>query len=295
MPPWSHARRRHCLAGREAAARRPRGPGADPFRPAGAPARHGGPHRSRRPGRHPARQAPPHPDRGRSDPALASADGRFVEGVRDRPALERRSGTPDPGHPRHDGPHGGRVPAARTGAAPHHRRGPSGRSPRPRPPGSGLGPGHGPGEPPSRSRPPLGEALLDQRNLAGIGNVYKSELCFLLGVTPWLPVGALPTDLAVQLPVLAKKLLEFNRDRPARVTTGRREQNLFVYGRASRPCLRCGTRIRSANQGDGSRERPTYWCPRCQTGPAPPPGGHHTTPEYRPTGYESPTPDQRHR
>ncbi|WP_406374738.1 DNA glycosylase [Streptomyces sp. NBC_00647] len=142
---------------------------------------------------------------------------------------------------------------------------------------------------------PLGEALLDQRNLAGIGNVYKSELCFLLGVTPWLPVGALPTDLAVQLPVLAKKLLEFNRDRPARVTTGRREQNLFVYGRASRPCLRCGTRIRSANQGDGSRERPTYWCPRCQTGPAPPPGGHHTTPEYRPTGYESPTPDQRHR
>ena len=55
---------------------------------------------------------------------------------------------------------------------------------------------------------PLGEALLDQRNLAGIGNVYKSELCFLLGVTPWLPVGALPTDLAVQLPVLAKKLLE---------------------------------------------------------------------------------------
>ncbi|MER5384708.1 DNA-formamidopyrimidine glycosylase family protein [Streptomyces sp. NPDC002688] len=142
---------------------------------------------------------------------------------------------------------------------------------------------------------PLGEALLDQRNLAGIGNVYKSELCFLLGVTPWLPVGALPTDLAVQLPVLAKKLLEFNRDRPARVTTGRREQNLFVYGRASRPCLRCGTRIRSANQGDGSRERPTYWCPRCQTGPAPPPGGHHTNPEYRPTGYESPTPDQRHR
>ncbi|MET9901373.1 DNA-formamidopyrimidine glycosylase family protein [Streptomyces sp. NPDC006446] len=141
---------------------------------------------------------------------------------------------------------------------------------------------------------PLGEALLDQRNLAGIGNVYKSELCFLLGVTPWLPVGTLPTDLAVQLPVLAKKLLEFNRDRPARVTTGRREQNLFVYGRAPRPCLRCGTRIRSANQGDGSRERPTYWCPRCQAGPTPRPGGHHTTPEYRRTGYESPAPDQRH-
>ncbi|MET7742032.1 DNA-formamidopyrimidine glycosylase family protein [Streptomyces sp. NPDC005385] len=118
----------------------------------------------------------------------------------------------------------------------------------------------------------LGEALLDQRNLAGIGNVYKSELCFLLGVTPWLPVGALPSDLAARLPDLAKKLLEFNRDRPARITTGRSDQHLYVYGRAPRPCLRCGTPVRVADQGDGSRERPTYWCPHCQTGPTPPGG-----------------------
>ncbi|MET8951905.1 Fpg/Nei family DNA glycosylase [Streptomyces sp. NPDC004393] len=118
---------------------------------------------------------------------------------------------------------------------------------------------------------PLGEALLDQRNLAGIGNVYKSELCFLLRVTPWLPVGDLPAEHAVQLPVLAQRLLEANRDRPARNTTGRREQNLFVYGRAPRPCLYCGTPIRVADQGDGSRERPTYWCPACQWGPTPPP------------------------
>ncbi|MEX1654795.1 DNA-formamidopyrimidine glycosylase family protein [Streptomyces pseudovenezuelae] len=118
---------------------------------------------------------------------------------------------------------------------------------------------------------PLGEALLDQRNLAGIGNVYKSELCFLLGVTPWLPVGALPADRAAQLPVLAKKLLEANRDRPVRNTTGRRGQDLFVYGRAPRPCLRCRTSLRVADQGDGSRERPTYWCPTCQIGPAPSP------------------------
>ncbi|ANP49874.1 endonuclease-8 [Streptomyces griseochromogenes] len=119
---------------------------------------------------------------------------------------------------------------------------------------------------------PLGEALLDQRNLAGIGNVYKSELCFLLGVTPWLPVGALPADRAAQLPVLAKKLLEANRDRPVRQTTGVHRQDLFVYGRAPRPCLRCRTSVRVADQGDGSRERPTYWCPACQTGPAPAPG-----------------------
>ncbi|MFD7876243.1 Fpg/Nei family DNA glycosylase [Streptomyces sp. NPDC059766] len=118
----------------------------------------------------------------------------------------------------------------------------------------------------------LGEALLDQRNLAGIGNVYKSELCFLLGVTPWLPVGALPADRAAQLPALAKRLLEANRDRPVRSTTGRRGQELFVYGRGHRPCLRCRTPIRAADQGDGSRERPTYWCPACQPGPAPAPG-----------------------
>ncbi|MCH5675292.1 Fpg/Nei family DNA glycosylase [Streptomyces gilvus] len=116
---------------------------------------------------------------------------------------------------------------------------------------------------------PLGEALLDQRNLAGIGNVYKSELCFLLGVTPWLPVGALPAERAARLPEFAKRLLEANRDRPVRSTTGRRGQDLFVYGRAPRPCLRCRTSIRVAEQGDGSRERPTYWCPRCQTGPSP--------------------------
>jgi endonuclease-8 len=116
---------------------------------------------------------------------------------------------------------------------------------------------------------PLGEALLDQRNLAGIGNVYKSELCFLLGVTPWLPVGELPAERAAKLPALAKQLLETNRDRPVRTTTGRRGQDLFVYGRAPRPCLRCQTSVRAADQGDGSRERPTYWCPTCQAGPAP--------------------------
>ncbi|MFG2262191.1 Fpg/Nei family DNA glycosylase [Streptomyces sp. NPDC048720] len=116
---------------------------------------------------------------------------------------------------------------------------------------------------------PLGEALLDQRNLAGIGNVYKCELCFLVGATPWLPVGALPADRATRLIALAKKLLESNRDRPVRQTTGLHRQDLFVYGRAPRPCLRCRTSIRVAAQGDGYQERPTYWCPHCQTGPAP--------------------------
>ncbi|MFG2474400.1 Fpg/Nei family DNA glycosylase [Streptomyces fagopyri] len=151
-----------------------------------------------------------------------------------------------------------------------------------------LGPDWNPGqalanllEDPARS---LGEALLDQRNLAGIGNVYKSELCFLLGVTPWLPVGELPADRTPLLPVLAKRLLEANRERPVRSTTGRHDQNLFVYGRAPRPCLRCGAPIRRADQGDGSRERPTYWCPACQSGPTPAPGSTRTPGPTPPPG-----------
>lgn len=116
---------------------------------------------------------------------------------------------------------------------------------------------------------PLVEALLDQRNLAGIGNVFAAEICFLLRATPWLPIGELPTpERAV---TLAKKLLEANRDRPLRTTTGRPDQRLYVYGRAPRPCLRCGTSVRRKYRRDtGSQDRPVYWCPTCQTGPSGP-------------------------
>lgn len=118
---------------------------------------------------------------------------------------------------------------------------------------------------------PVGEALLDQRNLAGIGNVYKCELCFLRGVTPWTPVGEVPGP--ERLPVLAKKLLEANKARHGHITTGdtRRGRTHWVYDRADRPCLRCGTLVRVADQGRSAEARVTYWCPRCQRGPAPPP------------------------
>ncbi|MCK7626112.1 DNA glycosylase [Streptomyces sp. RS10V-4] len=114
---------------------------------------------------------------------------------------------------------------------------------------------------------PLGEALLDQRNLAGIGNVFTCELCFLLGASPWLPVGALPAP--ERAPALAKRLLEANKDRPARTTTpsGRPDRRLWVYGRAGRPCLRCGTPVRTAGQGPATEDRVTYWCPSCQPPP----------------------------
>lgn len=113
---------------------------------------------------------------------------------------------------------------------------------------------------------PLGEALLDQRNLAGIGNVYKAELCFLAQVTPWTPVGDLPPSTLPRLAAAAHRLLDANKERRRNTTGSRRPgQDLFVYGRAHRPCLRCGTPVREAPQDD----RPTYWCPRCQSGPTP--------------------------
>ena len=110
---------------------------------------------------------------------------------------------------------------------------------------------------------PIGDALLEQRNLAGIGNVFKSELCFLAGVDPLTPVGAVP-DLPAMV-AKAKQLLEANKNRPIRITTGdrRRGHQLWVYGRRG-PCLRCGSPVRKADQGKPGQQRPTYWCPSCQ-------------------------------
>lgn len=89
---------------------------------------------------------------------------------------------------------------------------------------------------------PLGEALLDQRNLAGIGNIYKAELCFLAQVTPWTPVGYLAPRTLPRLAAAAHRLLDANKARHRNTTGSRRPgQDLFVYGRAHRPCLRCGT------------------------------------------------------
>ena len=110
----------------------------------------------------------------------------------------------------------------------------------------------------------IGEALLDQTNLAGIGNLYKAEVLFLSGVWPWSPVGSVPDVAAIV--VRAQKLLVANRSRAAQVTTGdlRPGRGTWVYGRAGRPCRRCGTRIRSSEQGAAPYARITYWCPSCQ-------------------------------
>jgi endonuclease-8 len=110
----------------------------------------------------------------------------------------------------------------------------------------------------------ISAALLDQRNLAGVGNLYKAETLFLRGLWPWTPVSAV-ADLPGVV-TLAQKLVASNRGRWTQTTTGslRRGETSYVYGRRAQPCRRCGTAISKAEQ----EERVTYWCPRCQPQPA---------------------------
>lgn len=109
---------------------------------------------------------------------------------------------------------------------------------------------------------PLVEALLDQTNLAGIGNMYAAELAFTSGVHPQTPVGVVP-DLP-RLVRRARQMLQLNTVRWNQTTTGDLREPHWVYRRDRHPCRRCGTRIVVEMQGPEGRERASYWCPRCQ-------------------------------
>ena len=110
----------------------------------------------------------------------------------------------------------------------------------------------------------LAAALLDQRILAGVGNVYANELCFIFGRRPLSTVATLSDPLRVA--IRAREMLWANRLRQDRTTTGnsRSGQQLWVYGRAGQPCRRCGTRVARAEPVGGSQDRISYWCPHCQ-------------------------------
>jgi endonuclease-8 len=115
----------------------------------------------------------------------------------------------------------------------------------------------------------IGVAILDQRNLAGIGNLYKVESLFLAGVHPWARVADV-TDLEA-LVERARTLMLANRHHPEQSTTGiaRRGQDHWVAGRKGRPCRRCGTAILLGEQGPPTQERVTWWCPTCQAATTP--------------------------
>lgn len=100
----------------------------------------------------------------------------------------------------------------------------------------------------------LGEALLDQHRLAGIGNIYKSEACFEAGMDPWRPVESFEREELAGLIEIARRQLQEG------VETGRRPQR--IYKMSGKPCPRCRARVRS--RGQGLDNRITYWCPTCQ-------------------------------
>jgi len=102
----------------------------------------------------------------------------------------------------------------------------------------------------------IGDALLDQRNLAGVGNRWKSEGCFHAGIDPWRPVAAVGDDEALRV---VEELIPRMRDSAA---GGVQTRERAIFERAGLPCPRCGARISARGQGDAGRT--TYWCPGCQ-------------------------------
>ena len=124
---------------------------------------------------------------------------------------------------------------------------------------------------PSRAALPVAQALLDQRALAGIGNVYKSEILWIERVSPFTATADVDDDTLARLIATGRRLLLANvatTHGPERTTTagdGGAPGPLYVYGRTGRPCRRCGAPIRRASQGQ-DLPRLTYWCPACQPG-----------------------------
>lgn len=114
-------------------------------------------------------------------------------------------------------------------------------------------------------------ALLDQTKVAGWGNLWANELCFLRGHNPWTPVRDVDVPALVRLGARALRQSAFT-PRAYQITTGdtRRGHQHWVVGRAGRPCLRCGTQVRMVEgvPNDPARRR-TWWCPSCQPGPGP--------------------------
>ena len=130
-----------------------------------------------------------------------------------------------------------------------------------------------------RAEDPIGVAILNQRVMAGVGNVYANEVLFIHRLNPWTPVAAVSPEDREALLTTAATLLRANvaHGRSDRITRRvapevarrsgrvREEDMLWVYGHGDRPCRRCGTTIQVDHLGDHARI--TYWCPKCQPAP----------------------------
>ena len=139
----------------------------------------------------------------------------------------------------------------------------------------------------------IGAALLDQTGVAGIGTMYMAETLFFQHFSPWLPVREVDVPAVL---AKARRLLQVGATLAVPTTTGsaQRGATTYVHGRSGRPCLRCGTIVRVAPIGVPPKERPAFYCPRCQPGPTPTDNGRErrplgASPQYRefrrPAGY----------
>ncbi|MGD8214221.1 DNA-formamidopyrimidine glycosylase family protein [Aestuariimicrobium sp. Y1814] len=114
---------------------------------------------------------------------------------------------------------------------------------------------------------PLGEALLEQRNLAGIGTMWAAEICFLEQLNPWRPVADLVPGQLEEVVRRAHRLLRGTLKFRGSVSTGNWRDPLHIYGKPGRACPRCATAIRRATIGRAPQQRELYYCPRCQPMP----------------------------
>ena len=118
---------------------------------------------------------------------------------------------------------------------------------------------------------PVGSALLDQRNLAGVGTLWASESLFLERLHPWTPASQVPRERLESLVARISKLLDVSRLHAVQSSTGsrRRGEEHFVHARSGRPCRRCGDTVRVAMIGRAPQDRTMFYCPTCQGGLAP--------------------------
>lgn len=127
---------------------------------------------------------------------------------------------------------------------------------------------------------PIGEVLLDQRVLAGVGTMYDAETLFMERIAPWTPAHELGVDTVARIVARAHRLLQAGKLHDVPSTTGsrRRGEEVWVHARSGRPCRRCGTTVRVAMIGRPPQDRTMFYCPRCQGGVGPTDDGRPQSP-----------------
>lgn len=127
---------------------------------------------------------------------------------------------------------------------------------------------------------PIGAALLDQRNLAGVGTLWASESLFLQRLGPWTASADLDEEQVTALVERVHRLMDAARRHAVQSSTGVRRlgETSYVHGRSGRPCRRCGETVRVAMIGTPPQDRTMFYCPRCQGGLGPSDDGKRQTP-----------------